>query len=219
MPKHTKVWDLPTRIFHVALAILVFAAFLTVNLGDDWMQLHGQIGLSVLALISFRVLWGIVGGHWSQFKNFPLHPSQILGYLKKGSAGTSYPGHNPLGSLSTLLMLAVFLLQGLTGLCSDDEVLFSGPLTPYLSSTQVELATFYHSEIGQPLIILIVSLHVLAILFYKYFLKQNLVMPMITGYKNDLEQQNESKDSKSTRLLGLCLFLIIFSIIFYLLPI
>jgi len=222
MSQAVKIWDLPTRLFHVALALLVLAAFVTVNLGDEWMRLHGQIGLCILVLIVFRLLWGFLGGHWSKFKNFSLHPGQILAYLQK-RPGTSrtYAGHNPLGSWSTLVMLAVFLLQGLSGLCSDDEVLFSGPLTRFLSSDQVELATFYHSEIGQPLIIFMVSLHLLAILFYKFIVKQSLIKPMITGFKEDidLELPTPSLDTQTTRLIALAIFLLFLALAFYFLPI
>jgi cytochrome b len=220
MSNRIKIWDLPTRLFHMALALLVLGAFVTVNMGDEWMQLHGQLGLCTLSLIGFRLIWGIFGGHWSKFKHFPLGLAQIFAYLSKRSPQTSsYAGHNPLGSLSTLLMLAVFLLQALTGLCSDDEVLLSGPLTKYLSSHQIEMATFYHSEIGQPLILLIVSLHVLAVLLYKFLFKQNLITPMITGYKEDIDIAIESQDTKSSRLLGLFIFLLLLSILFYSLPI
>ena len=220
MSKSTKIWDLPTRIFHIALALLVMCAFITVNLGDDWMKLHGQIGLSILALLSFRLVWGVFGGYWSRFSSFPLHPKKVMNHLRdKSRHSINYPGHNPLGSLSTLVMLLAFTLQALTGLCSDDEVLFSGPLTTYLTSSQVEFATYYHSEIGQPLILILIGLHVLAILLYKFVFKQNLVTPMITGFKEDLQDCEASQDNFGSRVFGLFIFFMIFSLLFYFLPI
>lgn len=220
MTKIIKIWDLPTRVFHISLALLVCGAFITVNLGDDWMKLHGQIGLCILALLTFRVFWGFFGGHWSKFKHFALRPSQILNHLKASNVSpSSYLGHNPLGSLSTVIMLMVFLLQALSGLCSDDEVLFSGPLTSYLSSDQVEWATFYHSEIGQPLMLFLIALHILAILFYKFKCHLNLITPMITGFKSTHEDETPSLDNFSSRLFALVVFLIFLSLAFYFLPI
>ncbi len=216
MSNPVKIWDLATRVFHVALIILVAGAFITVNLGDEWMRLHGQIGLTILSLLIFRVFWGIFGGHWSRFSSFSLKPSLVFAYLRNRSINTqTYPGHNPVGSWSSLTMIVCLLLQAITGLCSDDEVLFSGPLVPLLSEQQVEWVTFYHSEIGQPLIILLVTIHVVAVIFYKFILKNDLITPMITGFKQTLEAFTSSNDSVTMRIFAMISFCIIFSLIWF----
>ena len=213
MSNPVKIWDLATRVFHVALILLVAGAFITVNLGDEWMSLHGQIGLTLLSLLTFRIFWGFFGGHWSRFSSFSLKPSLVLAYLKDSPASSSsYPGHNPIGSWSALIMILSFLLQALSGLCSDDDVLFSGPLVPFLSEQQVEWATFYHSEIGQPLIISLIAIHVIAVLFYKFIFKTDLITPMISGFKQGLHVLVSSNDGWMMRVFAL----ISFGVIFYL---
>jgi cytochrome b len=220
MTNLVKVWDLPTRLFHAALVFLIVAAFVTVKLGDDLMRLHAQIGLSILSLIVFRLCWGFFGGHWSQFKHFTLHPRHVIAYLKENSFNSqSYPGHNPLGSWSSILMIFALAIQALSGLCSDDEILFNGPLTPYLNSTQIEWASFYHSEVGQILLITLVATHIFAIVFYKFKLKQDLITPMLSGNKISVASFTPSKDNLKTRWFALAIFLLIVSVLFHFLPI
>lgn len=220
MTNLVKVWDLPTRLFHAALVFLIVAAFVTVKLGDDLMRLHAQIGLSILSLIVFRLCWGFFGGHWSQFKHFTLHPRHVIAYLKENSFNSrSYPGHNPLGSWSSILMIFALAIQALSGLCSDDEILFNGPLTPYLNAAQIEWASFYHSEVGQILLITLVATHIFAIVFYKFKLKQDLITPMLSGNKISVASFTPSKDNRKSRWLALVIFLLIASLLFYFLPI
>ena len=215
-----KIWDLPTRLFHGALALLIAGAFITVNLGDDWMTLHGQMGLVTLALIVFRICWGVFGGHWSQFRNFALHPRQMISYLKVSSFSLpSYLGHNPLGSWSALLMIFSLALQALSGLCSDDQILFKGPLTLYLNESQIEWASFYHSEVGQPLLIALIGTHLFAVLFYKYKLQHDLIKPMLSGYKSSDSVVAASVDNLKSRLLALGCFACIVFLLFYFLPV
>ena len=184
------------------------------------MRLHGQIGLVILSLILFRLCWGLFGGHWSQFKHFSLHPRLVISYFKDKAFSTgSYPGHNPLGSWSSLLMIFSLALQALTGLCSEDEILFNGPLTPYLNASQIEWASFYHSEIGQPFLITLVVTHIFAVFFYKYKLKQDLISPMLSGNKVSVALLTPSEDTHKRRWLALLVFLLISVLLFHFLPI
>lgn len=145
------------------------------------MAWHFRLGYCVLALLMFRLAWGFVGGRWSRFAAFACSPTRLLRYLRAGGTAQDRVGHSPLGALSVFVLLGVLVAQAGTGLFSDDEIAFSGPLTRWVSSAVVEQATRYHADIGQYLLLGLISLHVLAILFYVLFRQQALVRPMIGG--------------------------------------
>lgn len=179
--QQVQVWDLPTRLFHWALAVLVVCLFITGEIGGNAMQWHGRFGYAVLALVLFRIVWGFVGGHYSRFTSFMPTPSRIMAYVR--GAAPKALGHNPLGALSVIVLLALLLLQTATGLFADDEIAYSGPLTALISNAWVALASTWHKSIGKVLLIVMVLLHVSAILFYLFRKNENLIEPMLTGIK------------------------------------
>ncbi len=184
MTQHSvRIWDLPTRIFHWVLAASVVALVVTAKIGGNAMEWHLRLGHGVLALLVFRIIWGLIGGRWSRFAAFVYSPMRVLRYVR----GTPHPqdsiGHSPLGALSVFALLAVLVAQVSTGLLSDDEIAFAGPLTRFVSNAWVGQATWYHKEVGQYLVLGLVGLHVLAILFYTLARKQRLVGPMLHGDK------------------------------------
>lgn len=180
--QHIRVWDLPTRFFHWALVACVIALFVTGNVGGNLMMWHMRAGYAVLVLLAFRLVWGFVGGYWSRFAVFVPTPSRVVAYLR-GTPPTGGPvlGHNPLGALSVMAMLGVLAAQVGTGLISDDEIAFSGPLVQFVASATSALATTYHKQYGKLLVLLLVALHVGAIVFYQRVKKQRLVAAMVTG--------------------------------------
>ena len=198
-----RVWDLPTRLFHWALAACVIGLVITANVGGNWMQWHGRLGYTVLCLLLFRIVWGLIGGHWSRFGNFLYGPSAVVAYLRGQAPATHRVGHNPLGMFSVFALIAVLLLQVSTGLFADDEIAFPGPLVGLVSGDTVSQATRYHKSIGKLLLIALVSVHVLAILYYKWVKKDNLVTPMVLGDKQVPTPAPSSRDTASTRLVAL----------------
>src|SRR5690606_40863131 len=94
-----KVWDLPLRLFHWALAVAVTGALVTINLGAAWIEWHGRFGLTVVGLIAFRLAWGVLGSTHSRFCSFFPTPAALGAYLR---GNWQRPGHNPLGALSVL---------------------------------------------------------------------------------------------------------------------
>lgn len=198
-----RVWDLPTRLFHWALAACVIGLVITANIGGSWMQWHGRLGYTVLCLLLFRIIWGLIGGHWSRFGNFLYGPSAVVAYLRGQAPASHRVGHNPLGMFSVFALIAVLLLQVSTGLFADDEIAFTGPLVGLVSGDTVSQATRYHKSIGKLLLIALVSVHVLAILYYKWVKKDNLVTPMVLGDKQVPTPAPSSRDTASTRLVAL----------------
>ena len=138
---HTvRVWDLPTRLFHWALVVCVIGQIITANVGGNWMNWHLRLGYTVLTLLLFRLVWGFVGGHWSRFSSFLYAPSTVLNYLRGQARPEHRVGHNPLGAFSVFALLAILLLQVGSGLFSDDEIAFTGPLVSLVSGEAVSLA-------------------------------------------------------------------------------
>jgi cytochrome b len=206
MPTTVRVWDLPTRIFHWALAACVLGSLATAWLPGSWIEWHARLGYASLALLVFRLLWGVVGGRWSRFTSFLYSPRSVMAYLR----GTPHPdhlvGHNPLGAGSVLAMLLVLLVQVGTGLVSDDEIAFQGPLNRFVDSSKGLAATSYHVNIGQWLVVALVVLHVGAILYYLLKKGDNLVRPMVGGDKEVASPTASSRDDTAIRVLGLVLF-------------
>lgn len=199
-----RVWDLPTRIFHWALALAVVGQLATGLSGK--MEWHFRIGYLILALLLFRVIWGFVGGHWSRFGSFIHSPGALRNYLRGQASLDEQVGHTPLGALSVFAMLAFLVAQVATGLVSDDEISASGPLTRFVSSGTVSTASFWHSAVGAWVILVLVALHILAILFYVSVRRQHLVAPMVSGDKLLTHQAKASHDTAASRLLALLVF-------------
>nr|BAI22800.1 hydrogenase cytochrome b-type subunit homolog [Thermochromatium tepidum] len=174
-----KLWDLPTRLFHWLLVLLVALAFATGLTGGSWIGWHGWIGLAILGLIVFRIVWGFIGSTYVRFSQFIPGPHTILSYLRGRWHGM---GHNPLGGISVLVLLTLLLVQGLTGLFANDDIAFSGPLRSLVSSeTSRRLSGLHRQSIW--IIGGFVALHIAAILFHTWVRGDNLIWPMITGYK------------------------------------
>ncbi len=204
MTQHTvRIWDLPTRIFHWALAVCIVALVITANFGGNAMVWHFRLGYTVLALLVFRTVWGLVGGRWSRFSAFLYSPARLLRYLRGAPHPEDGIGHSPLGALSVFVLLAVLAAQVGTGLLSDDEIAFAGPLTQYVSNAVVGLATSYHKDIGQFLVLGLVGLHVLAIIFYVRVRKQQLIRPMLGGDKTLPQAATPSRDDAISRIAAL----------------
>ena len=199
-----RVWDLPTRLFHWTLAACVLCSIVSANIGGNAMAWHFRFGYVVITLLAFRLLWGFVGGRWSRFSSFIYAPSTLLRYLRGESrAGDHHDvGHNPLGAFSVFGFLALLLLQVSTGLVADDEISNSGPLVKFVSSATSSLATGWHKNFGQWLIIALIVLHVAAITFYWRRHRRNLVAPMLHGDKALAAHVPASVDGVRSRILA-----------------
>lgn len=181
-----KVWDVPTRLFHWALVGTVLTGL---YLGEfrsfSTIQLHFYFGYATGGLLVFRLLWGLFGpAHARLGKLFP-SPGALVSYLgslfERRASGVA--GHNPVGALSVLAMLTALSVQVVTGLCSEDDGLFSeGPLVEYLDSSTVLTMTAIHHWSSRVVMGLIL-LHLAAILFYRLWKREDLATAMMTGWK------------------------------------
>jgi cytochrome b len=183
--KAVRVWDFPTRLFHWLLVILIGFSWWSAETGRlDW---HLWSGLSVLALVVFRAIWGFVGSSTARFAQFVRTPLATISYLRSDSLTPKPPGHNPVGGYSVLLMLLLVTLQVGTGLFANDEdSLDPGPLNRLVSFETGETLSKLH-HLSFTLLQLVIVIHVLAILFYLIVRKRNLLTPMVTGSDKQLD--------------------------------
>ncbi len=205
MANVVRVWDLPTRLFHWSLTVCVVALVVTAYVSGNAMVWHLRLGYTVLSLLLFRLVWGLVGGRWSRFSNFIYSPATLWRYLQGRGHPEHSAGHTPLGAGSVFALLGFLIAQVGSGLMSDDEIAFSGPLTRFVSSATVEKASWYHTEVGQWIVIGLVALHVAAILFYAWR-RHNLVAPMILGDKHLPHALPSSRDDAASRIGAALLF-------------
>ncbi|ABM35540.1 cytochrome b/b6 domain-containing protein [Polaromonas naphthalenivorans] len=202
-----RVWDLPTRLFHWTLVAAITGLAISGTLGGNAMVWHFRFGYGVLALLLFRILWGLVGGRWSRFGAFIYAPQSLIHYLKGKGKPEHSVGHNPIGALSVFAMLGFLVLQVASGLLSDDEIAFSGPLTRFVANATVSLATDYHANIGKWILLGLVLLHIGAIVVY-LLRKHNLVGAMLHGDKELVVKVPASRDDTASRTAALLLFML-----------
>jgi len=184
--RRVAVWDLPVRLFHWAIVVLVVVSVVTAKLGR--MDLHLWSGGAILALVAFRLVWGFVGGGYARFARFLYGPPAGLAYLRDWLRRPDHParrhylGHNPIGGWMVLLLLALLAAQATSGLFATDDILFDGPLRKYVSEATSAKLTTWH-RYGEKALYICVGLHVAAVLGYLLLRRENLIKPMLTGDK------------------------------------
>jgi cytochrome b len=199
--KLVRIWDIPTRLFHWSLVVLIGISFYTgLSGGFVEMDYHMISGYCILSLVLFRILWGLFGGHYARFTTFVKGPGTIIRYLKNLSTkNRPYPGHNPLGALSIVFILLALLAQTVTGMFANDDIMLEGPLVHLVSYDTSRMLTGIHKT-NKWTIGALVIIHLLAILFYQFYKKDRLIIPMITGRKL-LSEPTAMKDSLLRELL------------------
>ena len=213
MSSKIRVWDLPTRIFHWLLAAAVIGSLISANVGGAAMEWHFCLGYAVLSLLLFRLVWGVVGGHWSRFSTFLYSPATLWRHISGRARPEHAVGHSPTGALSVFGMLVFLLLQVAAGLFSDDDISAYGPLGKFVSNGVVESATFYHTNVGKFVVLALIVAHLMAIAYYVFKKKNNLIRPMLSGDKATDILVPPSRDDANSRWLALALFVICASLV------
>lgn len=178
-----RIWDLPTRLFHWLLVGLIGLSWYSG--ANDMLDLHQWSGLTILTLVVFRLIWGVVGSTTARFSHFLKGPKAVRAYLREffSNRRTPAPGHNPLGGWMVTALLIAVAAQGTMGLFTDDAVLFSGPLSHLVSEDTAYAITSVHEAFFNVILVL-AGIHVAAILVYRLFKGEGLTWPMITGRKS-----------------------------------
>lgn len=165
LPERIAVWDLPLRAFHWSLVSAIAIAFLSSEEDSPLNQWHVMAGWVAGLLIVFRLVWGVVGGEHSRFTDF-VRPSHLGHHLRGLLRGKTEPslGHNPLGALSVLVLLA---LVGATVSIGA----FGG-----------EAAGELHETTAWALLAF-VAVHIGAVIVMSVLERENLVRAMVLGTK------------------------------------
>jgi cytochrome b len=177
-----RVWDMPVRLFHWALVVLVATSWIAADQG--FMRVHLWSGSALLALLLFRLAWGIFGSTTARFSDFVHSPRAAYRYLRALAAGEEphHAGHNPAGGWMVVVLLAFLSAQVATGLFANDGLKFMGPLALLVTAETSDRLTSLHGWLFNALLLL-VWLHVVAAFFYLFVKRENLITPMVTGRK------------------------------------
>ncbi len=213
--KQVKAWDWNVRIFHWLLLMLVINAWVTAEFGDMEMKWHQINGLSILFLVSFRIFWGLLGSSTARFTRFIYGPGKMRAYLSATRSGKAqkYLSHNPLGGAMVIALLFMLATQVTTGLFSSDGMFASGPLSDRVSENMSEQFSELH-EIGFICLLVLVIFHVSAVLFYLVKHKDNLIKPMLNGYKMAAEYE-DGKEMQPVSAWRTVLCLVLAAIVVY----
>jgi len=165
------VWDLPTRAFHWLLALSFVGAFATAD-SERLRDVHVFLGYTMLGLVAFRLVWGLLGPRYARFSSFAFGPRAVAAYLR--SLLTRSPqhhlGHNPAGSWAIYALLGLTLLAGATGYATYNEL--GGHWTEELH------------EAAANTLLAVVLVHVAGVLVSSLIHRENLARAMLTGYKS-----------------------------------
>jgi cytochrome b len=167
--KTIRVWDLPTRLVHWLLVVSFAGAFLTAD-SERQRDLHILFGVTMVVVIAFRLVWGVVGTRYARFASFAFGPRAVLRYLRSLATLRSmrYLGHTPAGSWAIWLMLLLGLLVGASGYGA------AAGGAEWLEEAHEALAWTF---------LAVVVVHVVGVVLSSVLHRESLVTAMITGRK------------------------------------
>lgn len=182
--REIRTWDILIRLFHWTLVAAFFTAYLV---EDDWLRLHVLAGYTVLGLLLFRIVWGLIGTPHARFSNFVCSPARTLAYLRDAVAfrARRHLGHNPAGAAMIIALLVSLAGTTVTGLALYGYAEFSGPLSGLLNGVPEWLGGSLEPvhEFFADFTLLLVALHVAGVILTSLQHGENLVRSMFTGIK------------------------------------
>ena len=184
-----KIWDLATRLYHWAQALLFMALMAS---GLSGIGPHTQLGLMLFTLLLWRLIWGVIGSETSLFRQFLRGPKDVISYL--GGKSTATVGHNPAGGWMVAALLTTLLLQCMSGMALSG-LFDTWPYSDiWLNDNVFAKVEWLHLTLAD-LLPLLVTLHIGAIFFYKLKGKP-LVKAMITGKQAQMNKHTLLTEQK-----------------------
>lgn len=170
------VWDAPVRVFHWLMVLSFAGAYLTAEI-ERWRVVHVTLGYTMAGLVIFRILWGFIGTRYARFSNFVRGPAAVLGYVRALMRGQPehYTGHNPVGALAIVALLALALIVSASGWALD-------------SDTGGEWLEELH-ELAANVMLGVVVLHVAGVLAGSWVHHENLIAAMVSGRKRGTPEE------------------------------
>jgi cytochrome b len=200
----TRVWDPGIRVFHWLMVAAVTIALVSGLFGPrNLLNIHIAAGAAIGGLVVFRVVWGLTGSTYARFSSFPVHFTAINADLAGLVAGRRprYRGHNPLGSLMALALLAVISLSLMTGVITLGGVDKQGPLAFAVTYVSGKAAQRLHLALAYSLLALIAG-HLLGVAYESIQARANLLLAMITGKKAASATDHAARPAKAKPLLA-----------------
>jgi cytochrome b len=178
------VWDWPVRVVHWSIVVLVIAMVTTGLIGNEALVWHMRLGQVLLALVIFRILWGFAGSANARFGSFLRGPRAVFEYARSliRPPHQAHATHNPLGGWMVVALLLVLLVQASTGLFTNDDILYDGPLVKFVDKDLSDAIGSWHRR-GWWLLVALASLHIVAVIAYLAHFGEDLVHPMVSGVK------------------------------------
>ncbi len=169
-PETQRVWDPLGRIFHWSLVTCVV---LNQFVLEDGKTAHEWVGYTASALVLARVLWGFVGTRHARFSDFFPTPTRLTAHLRALQRGElpHHAGHNPLGAVMMLALMALVLALGATGWLQTTDALFGA-----------EWLMELHEALADGLL-WAAGLHAAAAIVMGRLERVRLVRAMVTGVK------------------------------------
>jgi len=210
------VWDWPVRVVHWSMVLLLVALVVTGLVGNEALLWHMRFGQVLLALVLFRVLWGFVGSRNARFRAFVRGPRAAARYVRSRVRRTPeiHATHNPIGGWMVIALLAALLVQTGTGLFTNDDILWDGPLVKRVTKDASDAISSFHRRFAW-VVVTLAALHVLAVVAYLTLFRENLAKAMIDGVKSlpaELADPTAASASsvRAMALLALCGFAVWF---------
>lgn len=179
-----RVWDVPVRLFHWLLLVLLGFSWWSGDQGGEWMEYHEWSGYAILTLLLFRIAWGVVGSAPARFVHFVRGPRASYAYFCSvlRRQPRAYLGHNPLGGWMIVGLLLVLLVQVITGLLGNDDSDFEAPLAHWIRHSASSLITTLHAY-NFDLLLGLIGLHVAAVSVHQLLRHDGMIKAMFTGEK------------------------------------
>ena len=208
-----RVWDVPVRIVHWAMVVLLVTSVVSAKMGGGAMDWHVRSGEAMLVLVLFRIVWGFFGSRHARFASFVRGPGVVIAYARSllRPSHAEFVGHNPLGGWMVILLLLALLVQASLGLFSNDDIATDGPLVRYISKDLSDTISSFHKR-NAWVVVTLATIHIGAALFYLVRFRENLITPMmIHGVKRvSLADAGASQSAASMgwalALFALCAF-------------